>query len=175
MAITNFYPTLTAEGFVSTATAVNFRYSPQTAGYMMCTAFLAVERDMTVGAAVELIHAQQLSANAKSLLAFDTAYVVDNGGHLLGVISIAELRVANPLAVMREIMHHPAVCVTTGTSLRRAARILADNNLSVVPVIDDDFRLVGVVDIAAVSAISNSVASTANVRSTHKFPKLSMR
>ncbi|MBO8190509.1 CBS domain-containing protein [Streptomyces oryzae] len=46
---------------------------------------------------------------------------------------------------VRDLMTRPAVCVHTGTGLKDTARLLAEHDISALPVVDDRDRPVGVV------------------------------
>ncbi|MFI8852943.1 CBS domain-containing protein [Streptomyces sp. NPDC053499] len=46
---------------------------------------------------------------------------------------------------VRDLMTRPAVCAHTGTGLKDAARLLAEHDISALPVTDDDDRPLGVV------------------------------
>uniref|UniRef100_UPI00257F43B3 magnesium transporter n=1 Tax=Oceanithermus sp. TaxID=2268145 RepID=UPI00257F43B3 len=74
-------------------------------------------------------------------------YVLDDEGHLVGVLSLRDLIVADPSMRVAEIMNPDVIHVTTGTDQEEVARVMADYDLTVVPVTDDAGRLVGIVTI----------------------------
>lgn len=93
--------------------------------------------------------------------------VVDNGGHVIGVVSEADLlcKLADPelpaglirlswrlgeqtkatAVTAGRLMTAPAICIHPEASVSRAARMMRDNEVKRLPVIDHDGSLVGVV------------------------------
>jgi CIC family chloride channel protein len=85
----------------------------------------------------------------------DTFPVLDPSGRILGVVTTESLRIlANepdllPMTLAIDAMA-PAAWVTTDDNLRTAARVMVDNGLREVPVIDRECRIVAFVDEAEV-------------------------
>lgn len=84
--------------------------------------------------------------------------VVDDQGHLSGLISLTDImqymtnptgevqRDADPLdhVSVRQMMSHVLPAVPRWAVLSQAARKLLDEKLSCLPVVDEDFRVVGI-------------------------------
>jgi magnesium transporter len=71
-------------------------------------------------------------------------YVTARGGELLGVARILDIIVAPPEARLADILH-PAMSVKDTTKLDELENFFDENNLSAVPVVDDEMRMLGVV------------------------------
>src|SRR5690606_28385135 len=74
-------------------------------------------------------------------------YVVDEHGHLVGVISLRRLVAAPPHMRVREIMEPDVISVTTDTDQEEVARLVARYGFLAVPVVDEGNRLVGIVTV----------------------------
>lgn len=71
-------------------------------------------------------------------------YVTGRGGELLGVARIRDIIVAPPEARLADILQ-PAMSVKDTTKLDELEDFFDENNLSAVPVVDDNNRMLGVV------------------------------
>jgi magnesium transporter len=71
-------------------------------------------------------------------------YVTGRGGELLGVARIRDIIVAPPEARLEDILQ-PAVTVKDTTKLDELEDFFDENNISAVPVVDDNNRMLGVV------------------------------
>lgn len=71
-------------------------------------------------------------------------YITDRGGKLLGVARIRDIIVAPPEARLADILY-PAVSVKDTAKLDELEDFFDENNMSAVPVVDEDNRILGVV------------------------------
>jgi magnesium transporter len=71
-------------------------------------------------------------------------YVTGRGGELLGVARIRDIIVAAPDARLADILH-PAMSVRDTARLDELENFFDENNISAVPVVDDNNRMLGVV------------------------------
>jgi magnesium transporter len=117
-------------------------YEEEAAGGLMTPEFVSLRASMTVDHALEFL--RRASPDAETIYYL---YVVDRENHLLGVLSLRELIVAAPSTQIGDIMDADVVRVTTGTDQEEVARIIADYDLSVLPVVDEENRLVGIVTV----------------------------
>jgi magnesium transporter len=117
-------------------------YEEEAAGGLMTPEFVSLAASMTVERALEFL--RKASPDAETIYYL---YVVDRDHRLLGVLSLRELIVAAPATRIGDIMDPDVVRVTTGTDQEEVARIIADYDLSVLPVVDDGDRLVGIVTV----------------------------
>jgi magnesium transporter len=117
-------------------------YEEEAAGGLMTPEFVSLAAGMTVERALDFL--REASPDAETIYYL---YVVDRDRRLKGVLSLRELIVAAPSTRIGEIMDPDVVRVTTGTDQEEVARIIADYDLSVLPVVDESERLVGIVTV----------------------------
>jgi magnesium transporter len=117
-------------------------YEEEAAGGLMTPEFVSLAASMTVERALEFL--RRASPDAETIYYL---YVVDAEQRLIGVLSLRELIVASPNTRIGDIMDSDVVRVTTGTDQEEVARIIADYDLSVLPVVDEADRLVGIVTV----------------------------
>jgi CBS domain-containing protein len=117
-------------------------YNPSTAGGLMRPDFLALGPGATVSQAIELVRGSDF---APAML--NTVYMIDGGGRLEGSVFVVGLLRAEPQAALEQLVEHEPVSVPTGADLPDVARTMADYNLVMLAVVDDDERLVGVVTV----------------------------
>lgn len=114
-------------------------YQEGTAGREMTPYFVDLRLNMTAGQALERIRGFAL--NRETIY---ESYVMDGERHLLGSVSLKDLVLASPVKMVSAIMNVEHHAVSTNTDQEEAARILRDNNMLAVPVVDDENRLVGI-------------------------------
>ncbi len=115
-------------------------YSEGTAGRLMTPEFVDLRSEMTVGRAFERI--RKLAVEKETIYEL---YVIDGGRRLKGTVSLKELVVADPGTRIEDIMKPNPLNVSTDTDQEAVSRILLDNELLAVPVVDTEGRLVGIV------------------------------
>jgi len=99
-------------------------YEEGTAGAIMTSDYVAIASGMTVSQA--MMRVRQTAPDAETVYQL---YVLDNDGHLIGTMSLRQLMVARPGALVDDIM----------------MRIVARYDLLALPVVDADGRMVGIV------------------------------
>jgi magnesium transporter len=113
----------------------------ETAGSLMTTAFLALDEEMTVGQAIEAIRQYPRKES------FFYVYCIDAGEHLVGVLSLRSLILANPSLRLAEIMVQSVVRTQIDSSPEEVAQLVSKYDLLSIPVVDTQNRLVGVVTV----------------------------
>jgi CBS domain-containing protein len=93
----------------------------------------------------------------------DHLLVLDNGT-LAGIVSRDDLRLAGQDLLVRECMSSPVLCIGPDTTLDEAAQIMADEDVSCLPVVTGTF-LVGIVTRAALDAGGLDTRATASHQS----------
>jgi Mg/Co/Ni transporter MgtE len=117
-------------------------YNPSTAGGLMSPEFIALTGADTVAAAIERVRSSDLSPGTLT-----TVYLCDPNGGLTGSVLVVTLLRADPQQLLEEVAEREPVSVATGADLPEVARMMTDYNLVMLPVLDDDERLVGVVTV----------------------------
>jgi magnesium transporter len=113
----------------------------ESAGSLMNTEFLALDEEMTVAQAISAIREYPRKES------FFYVYCVDSDGHLVGVLSLRSLILANPSALLRDIMVQSVVRTQIDSAPEEVAQVVSKYDLLSVPVVDLQNRLVGVVTV----------------------------
>jgi magnesium transporter len=115
-------------------------YPEDSAGAMMTTEYASVPEDIYVSEALSRL--RQQAPNRETIY---YVFVVDAGRHLHGVISLRELILARPTALLADVMQHDFVSVNVKDDQDDAAKLIARFDLIALPVLDEDNRLVGII------------------------------
>jgi magnesium transporter len=113
----------------------------ETAGSLMNTDFLALGEDLTVGQAIEAIRQYPRKES------FFYVYCVDADHHLVGVLSLRSLILANVAGTLKDIMVQSVVRTQIDSKPEEVAQLVSKYDLLSVPVVDMQNRLVGVVTV----------------------------
>jgi len=125
-------------------------YGPETAGGMMTTLFLALDRQTRVGEAIDRIRSEPEAEMVFYL------YVVDETQRLEGVVSLRQLVLARQDLELRGIMNSKAIRVRLDTPRAEVADVISRYNLLAVPVVDASNVLCGIVTVDdAIDAITD--------------------
>jgi magnesium transporter len=116
-------------------------YAEDAAGGVMNPRYMRLRPDIPVEVAIRYLRRQAI----RGIEVIDYAYVLAPDLHLLGVVSFRQLFAAPPEMLVREIMHTDLVTVTEETDQEAVARLLADEGLLAIPVVDAEGRMKGVV------------------------------
>ena len=118
------------------------RYEEDEAGGLMTPEYVAVREGMTVEEVLRFL--RRAAPDAETIYYI---YVVDEKGRLKGVLSLRDLIVADPRTRVAEILNPKVVYVRTDTDQEEVARLMADYDFTVLPVVDEEGRLVGIVTV----------------------------
>jgi magnesium transporter len=118
------------------------RYGPETAGGIMTNEVLSLSQELTVEEA--LVYLRQHSAHLEMIYYL---FIVDDEQHLVGVVSLRELVVAEPTTRLKDLMDEDVIKVKTDTDQEEVARIIAKYDLLGVPVVDYENHLVGLITV----------------------------
>ncbi len=118
------------------------RYGPETAGGIMTSEVLSLSQELTAEEA--LVYLRQHSDHMEMIYYL---FIVDDEQHLVGVVSLRELVVAEPTTRLKDLMDKDVIKVKTDTDQEEVARVIAKYDLLGVPVVDDENHLVGLVTV----------------------------
>jgi len=116
-------------------------YDPATAGGLMSPEFLCVFSQATQQEVLDRVRGSRTSPEALAWI-----YVMNASKRLVGAIALVDLLRADVDAAVGEIADVPQR-VRTDAELEEVARLMTDFDLTVVPVVDAEERLVGVVTV----------------------------
>lgn len=74
-------------------------------------------------------------------------YVVDNEGRLQGIVPTRQLLIKEPHLTVKEIMGHSVIRVKEDQTLEEAMELLSTHRLLAIPVVDEEQKLKGIIDI----------------------------
>jgi len=128
-------------------------YPEHSAGRLMSPEIVAVSERTTVEEAIEHIRRSISEERAFEL------YVVDDHKHLVGVVPLRRLLIADPRTPVLKICDTEVVSVAAETDQEDVARIVAKYDLVTVPVIDQRQHLLGTIAVDDVVDILGREAS----------------
>jgi magnesium transporter len=85
-------------------------------------------------------------------------YVVDEDGKLCGVINTRTLLLRDPSTPIAEVMQPKVICLHKNQTLQESLEVLQSHRLLALPVIDEDKRLIGMIDVDLYLEESGDVA-----------------
>ena len=118
------------------------KYPEDSAGSLMTTEILDLKRTMTVADAFKRIR-----RTASDMETISVCYVTDEGRHLLGVVTIRDLLLAEEEDVVGEIMDSNVISVGTLEDKEAVAQAFGKYDFVALPVVDAEGRLVGIVTV----------------------------
>src|SRR5688572_7690129 len=113
----------------------------ETAGSLMNTEFFALDEELTVAHSIEAIRQYPRKES------FFYVYCVDGDQHLVGVLSLRSLILADEEAKLKDIMVQSVVRTQVDSSPEEVAQLVSKYDLLSIPVVDHQNRLVGVVTV----------------------------
>lgn len=120
------------------------KWAPETAGGRMTTEFMTLRPKAT---AQEAIEAVRRASRQRELETIYYIYVCDVGFKLRGVLSLRDLILAEPHEELESLFTEQVVQVAPEDDQEQVAGMMARYDLSVVPVVNAQGRLLGVVTI----------------------------
>ncbi|MGA0566531.1 magnesium transporter MgtE N-terminal domain-containing protein [Rathayibacter sp. KR2-224] len=122
-------------------------YAPDSAGGLMTTEPVILSADATVAEGLALIRRQELAPALGAAVCVTLPPYEPPTGRFLGMVHFQRMLRYPPHERLGTIIDQTLEPVTANTSAAEVSRILASYNLVSVPVVDDNYRLVGVVTI----------------------------
>jgi magnesium transporter len=117
-------------------------YEEESAGGLMTTEFFTVEPKVTCQTAIDALRRRQPDEEHAYHV-----YVMDEGGHLVGEVSLYELVVADPGALVRSVMHEDPISVRVDEGEEEVVEAITKYNLLAVPVVDEEEHLLGIITV----------------------------
>ena len=114
-------------------------YPAQTAGGMMSPGVTTVSKDLSVGDAIRAIR----SAGKKRPLYY--VYVTDSENHLLGVLGMRDLILADPRSSVESIMMKDVTTVPAEMDREEVVKLASKHRYLTIPVVDAERRPLGII------------------------------
>jgi magnesium transporter len=124
------------------ATNILMGYEPETAGRIMTTEYISLNKELTQRQALKKVCQM---ANDKETIY--TLFVTDNTRKLEGTLTLKELLIADEDSKLEDIMSKKVISVSTSTDQEDVARTLQELDLLAIPVVDSEEHLVGIVTV----------------------------
>lgn len=113
-------------------------YNEDTAGGIMNTEVIKVNLMMSKKQAID-----QIIIQSEEIEEFYTIYVVDDEDTLQGIVSLKDIIKSNANARVGDLINHEFVYVKANTDQEEVADLISQYNLTSIPVVDDDMKLLG--------------------------------
>jgi magnesium transporter len=110
------------------------------AGSVMTTEYATLPAGVNASEAISLLRQQATSRET-----IYSIYVLDESRHLIGYLSLRNLIMAKPTALVAEIMQRDVISIRADQDQEVAARELAKYDFLALPVVDDQHRLIGII------------------------------
>lgn len=123
---------------------INFllKYKEDSAGSIMTVEFIDVKENYTVEKAID-----KIKKEAVDIESIDFCYVLDDKRKLLGTVSLKNLLINNKDIFIKDIMDKVHTKVYTNTDQEEVANQFKKYDLNVIPVVDSEKKLVGIITI----------------------------
>lgn len=118
------------------------KYGKNTAGGIMTPEFISLKKNINAGVAIEKLRkAAQVTETIYNL------FVVNDENQLVGALSLKDLIIASPSSLIKEIMNPDLIYIEATVDQEEAAHLMTKYDLLVLPVVDEEQHLVGIITI----------------------------
>ncbi len=129
-------------------------YEEYTAGAIMTTEYVSILENSTVRSAMAVLRNE--APNAETIY---YVFVVDDLHRLTGIISLRDLIVSSEDTLIREIMNERVVYVNVKDDQEHVAQIVKDYDFLAVPVVAENYELVGIITVDDIIDVIDEEAS----------------
>ncbi|HTA97499.1 MAG TPA: CBS domain-containing protein [Solirubrobacteraceae bacterium] len=117
-------------------------YNPETAGGLMSPDCIVLPSEDVVAVALEHVRSSEIAPTTLT-----TVYLHDDEGKLSGSVAVVTLLRSDAQTSLSDVAEQETESVHTDADLPEVARTMTDYNLVMLPVVDEDERVVGVVTV----------------------------
>ncbi len=118
------------------------KYPEDSAGGIMTTEYISLPADLAVEEAIARL--REIAPKAETIY---YVFVVNDAGHLIGVLSLRDLIASSDGVLLKDIMRRNVISVNAELDQEEVARIVSKYDLLAVPVVDDQERLLGIITV----------------------------
>lgn len=129
-------------------------YPAESVGRLMTTRYVKVKSDWNVARSMEHIRLYGVTAETVNVI-----YVVDEQEKLIDDLRLNQLILADPKALIRELMDHRFYALSAFDDQEEAVRMLSKYDRIALPVVDSDGVLVGIVTVDDVIDVAEEEAT----------------
>lgn len=130
------------------------KYPDSSAGSLMNTEYVGLKSNLTVSEAIAKIREDGIDKET-----INTCYVLDPQRKLLGTITLRSILLASPDTVITKIMDEHCISINTLADQEDVAKTFQKYDFSVMPVVDSENRLVGIITVDDVVDIMEQEAT----------------
>lgn len=130
------------------------QYPDDSAGSVMTVEFVDLQEDMSVTQAIDRIRSIGMDSETANV-----CYVLNAKRLLLGNVTLRTLILSKPDDLIADIMNEDIVSVNTSTDQERVANLFSKYDITAMPVVDKENRMVGIITVDDVIDIMQSEAT----------------
>jgi hypothetical protein len=117
-------------------------YDPAEAGGLMSPDFILLRGTASAGDALDAVRSSKIASELLSVV-----FVRSPEGPLDGSVPVTALLRVEPRRELATVVKHETPCLAPDASFEEVARLMADYNLTAIPVVDEHQRMLGVVTV----------------------------
>ncbi len=129
-------------------------YPDNSAGSLMTIDYVHLRQGMSVAAC--LAHIREVGTEAETIY---SCYVIGEGRHLIGTVSLKSLVMADPGQTVDEIMHREPLSVSVLTDQEEVSNMFKRYGMIAMPVVDGEGRLVGIITVDDIMEVIDDEAT----------------
>ena len=118
------------------------QYPEDSAGSIMTVEYIDLKEETTVAQAIEKIRTTGIDKET-----INNCFVLDRARHLIGIVTLRKLLLSAPHELVQDVMTDYVISVNTLTDQEEVARTVMKYDFTVVPVVDSENRMVGIVTV----------------------------
>ena len=118
------------------------QYPEDSAGSIMTVEYIDLKEETTVAQAIEKIRTTGIDKET-----INNCFVLDRARHLIGIVTLRKLLLSSPDELVQDVMTDNVISVKTLTDQEEVTRIVMKYDFTVVPVVDSENRMVGIVTV----------------------------
>ena len=130
------------------------QYPDDSAGSVMTVEFVDLQENMTVTQAIDRIRSIGMDSETANV-----CYVLNAKRLLLGNVTLRTLILSRPDDLIADIMNEDIVSVNTSTDQEKVANLFSKYDITAMPVVDKENRMVGIITVDDVIDIMQSEAT----------------
>ncbi len=117
-------------------------YPEDSAGGLMSSDYLALNKNLKVQDVIETLHNEEEEVGAAFYV-----YVVNDDNKLVGVVSLKQLLLSRKSDLLKDLMFTDVISVGVETHQEKVARLVEHYDFLSIPVVDNTQRLLGVITV----------------------------
>ncbi len=118
------------------------KYPEDSAGTVMTVEYVDLKENLTVEQAIERI--RKVGVDSETI---NICYVTDSKRTLIGTVALRYLLLSPPDAIIGDIMHENVISIHTHMDKEEVARQFQKYDFTVMPVVDNENRIVGIITV----------------------------